>query len=83
MAAIDPEDKLPSCTIRISFSDQVSEWQLVEFAKKLKAVVEQLRKEKSVGKGCQSLPDTEAKNLNNSLAKIKELMKQGKAKEKQ
>jgi cysteine desulfurase len=54
LEAIDPEDKLPSCTIRISFSDKITESQLILFARKLKEVVNQLRKEKSVGKGCQS-----------------------------
>jgi cysteine desulfurase len=52
MEAIDPEDKLPDCTIRISFSDIVEPQQLIAFVKKLKIVVEQLRKEKSVGKSC-------------------------------
>jgi hypothetical protein len=80
MAAIDPENKLPACTIRISFSDKITEKQLREFAKKLKSVVEQLRKEKSVGKGCQYLNQDTAnlkqQDLNNSLNKIKELTKQ-------
>jgi cysteine desulfurase len=53
LEAIDPEDKLPDCTIRISFSDAVEPQQLTAFVKKLKIVVEQLRQEKSVGKGCQ------------------------------
>ncbi|GHU16194.1 IscS subfamily cysteine desulfurase [Alphaproteobacteria bacterium] len=52
MEAIDPEEKLPSCTIRISFSDAINSAQLVDFAKKLKTVVEQLRQEKSIGSGC-------------------------------
>ena len=54
IAAIDPEDKLPSCVVRISFSDKTNESQLILFAQKLKELVERLRKEKSVGKGCQS-----------------------------
>lgn len=44
--AIDPENKLPNCTIRISFSDKISEEQLVGFAKNLKQVVEELRANK-------------------------------------
>ncbi|GHT98960.1 hypothetical protein FACS1894126_4900 [Alphaproteobacteria bacterium] len=52
MEAIDPEEKLPSCTIRISFSDAINSAQLVDFAKKLKTIVEQLRQEKSIGSGC-------------------------------
>jgi cysteine desulfurase len=51
--AIDPKDKLPSCTIRISFSDKVETNQLIAFAQQLKTVVYQLRQEKSVGKSCQ------------------------------
>lgn len=76
IAAIDPEDKLPSCTIRISFSDQVQEEQLINFAKKLKSVVEQLRKEKSVGRGCEYLADGSKKDLQNSLEKIQDLISQ-------
>ncbi len=75
MEAIDPEDKLPSCTIRISFSDKTKKEQLVDFAKKLKIAVEQLREEKKVKKGCESLPsDNSEKHLSNSLDKIQELM---------
>ncbi|MDR2781332.1 MAG: aminotransferase class V-fold PLP-dependent enzyme [Holosporaceae bacterium] len=54
MEAIDPENKLPSCTIRVSFSDSVEPRQLKKFAQKLKIVVDQLRREKSVGNGCQT-----------------------------
>jgi cysteine desulfurase len=82
IAAIDPENKLPSCTVRISFSDQIEKEQLICFANKLKSVVEQLRKEKSVGKGCehsdQGHDDTKQRDLNNSLKKIQELMEKGK-----
>lgn len=74
IAAIDPEDKLPTCTIRISFSDQVNENQLIGFAKKLKSVVDQLRKEKSVGHGCESISDNSSNDLSNSLDKIQELI---------
>jgi cysteine desulfurase len=52
LEAVDPKDKLPDCTIRISFSDTVEPQQLIAFVKKLKTIVEQLRKEKSVGKSC-------------------------------
>lgn len=55
IAAIDPNDKLPSCIIRISFSDKTEEKLLIDFAKKLKQTIDQLRKEKNVGKGCQSV----------------------------
>lgn len=61
--AIDPEDKLPSCIVRISFSDKVEKDQLIDFARKLGQIVLQLRKEKSVGKGCQSVVDP----LNNNI----------------
>jgi len=50
--AIDPEDKLPSCTIRISFADNIDRNDLISFAQNLKKTVDQLRSEKSVGKGC-------------------------------
>ncbi|MDR0677199.1 MAG: aminotransferase class V-fold PLP-dependent enzyme [Holosporaceae bacterium] len=54
LAAIDPNDKLPSCTLRMSFSNTTSSKDLQRFAKLLKEVVEDLRKEKSIGKGCES-----------------------------
>jgi len=74
MAAIDPEDKLPSCSIRISFLDEVSVNHLIDFAKKLKFVVEQLHKEKRVGKGCQPLPSNKPKkNLQNSLDSLRKI----------
>jgi len=76
--AIDPEDKLPSCTIRISFSDQVSEEQLIGFAKKLKSAVKQLRKEKKVGKACEAMDDTKQRDLGNNLDKIQELIERSK-----
>jgi hypothetical protein len=53
MEAIDPENTLPSCTIRVSFSDSVKPQQLKKFAQQLKIVIDQLRQEKSVGNGCQ------------------------------
>lgn len=77
MTAIDPQDKLPSCTLRISFTDKTSEQQLINFAQKLKSEVERLRKEKSVGKGCESNVNTSGVNLNDSLDKITELIKMG------
>jgi cysteine desulfurase len=78
IAAIDPEDELPACTIRISFSDNVSSYQLILFAQKLKQIVEQLRKEKSIGKGCQSLANSSKKDLTKSLEKIQDLLKREK-----
>jgi cysteine desulfurase len=80
IAAIDPEDKLPSCTIRISFSDKVSETQLIEFARKLKSVIDKLRKEKSVGKGCESLSEAKQQDLSKGLDKVTELLKKEKGK---
>ncbi|MDR3187316.1 MAG: aminotransferase class V-fold PLP-dependent enzyme [Holosporaceae bacterium] len=50
--AIDPEKKLPSCTLRISFSDAVDPIDLVNFAEKLKTTVERLRREKEIAPGC-------------------------------
>jgi cysteine desulfurase len=78
MEAIDPENKLPSCTIRVSFSDSIEPQKLKEFARKLKIVVDQLRQEKSVGKGCESANNVEKKDLGNSLDKIQELLEKGK-----
>jgi cysteine desulfurase len=72
MTAIDPEDKLPTCTIRISFSDTVKPEQLVAFAQKLKNVVEQLRKEKSVGKNCENTTKKSTEVLDLNLKKIQE-----------
>ena len=51
--AIDPEEKLPSTTLRISFSDKVPAQNLIDFAKNLKIEVEKLRNEKSVSNNCQ------------------------------
>jgi cysteine desulfurase len=52
MEAIDPKGKLPTCTIRVSFSDKVTPDVLVAFAQNLKKTVYRLRSEKSVGIGC-------------------------------
>ena len=75
--AIDPNGKLPSTTLRISFSDNVSKKNLIDFAKNLKIEVEKLRKEKSVSDSCEkseekqkdllkSLSNLDLKNLQNS-----------------
>lgn len=53
MEAIYPKGEIPPCTLRISFSDTVPTKVLVLFARKLKRVVEQLRKEKNIGTGCE------------------------------
>jgi cysteine desulfurase len=70
--AIDPDGKLPSCTLRISFSDQIRLEDLVEFAKNLRKTVNLLRGAKSVGTGCQS--DKSSEDLNESLKKIHEAL---------
>ncbi len=62
--AIDPKGKLPFTTLRISFSDKVSEQNLIDFAKKLKTEVEKLRKEKSVSNNCQK---NDQKDLSKAL----------------
>ena len=54
LEAINPNHTLPNCTLRISFTDYTPEKTLRDFAHKLEGVVEQLRKEKIVGKGCGS-----------------------------
>ena len=75
--AIDPEGKLPSTTLRISFSDKVSKKNLKAFAESLKIEVEKLRNEKSVSDNCEkseekqrdltkSLSNLDLKNLQNS-----------------
>lgn len=63
MEAIDPEGKIPTCTLRISFSDQVQPQQLIDFARHLKEVVEQLRKEKAVGPGCGKKKSSELSKI--------------------
>ncbi|MDR0753524.1 MAG: cysteine desulfurase [Holosporaceae bacterium] len=73
IAAIDPSDKLPSCTLRISFSDKTNNGQLIDFAKKLKSTVERLRKEKNVSKGCES-DNVKQKDLRKSLDNIQKLL---------
>jgi cysteine desulfurase len=75
--AIDPEKKLPSCTLRISFSDTMAPADLVDFAEKLKAIVEQLRQEKGIDPGCPV--DKRKQNfLNQRLQEIQKLLKQKK-----
>ena len=81
IAAIDTDDKLPSCTIRVSFSDIVEKKQLIDFAKKLKITVDMLRQEKSVGKGCQSIKGNGTNNLNHNFKKIQILLKKEKSSE--
>jgi cysteine sulfinate desulfinase/cysteine desulfurase-like protein len=66
MLAIDPEGKLPSCTIRISFSPQIKAEDLITFTRHLKNVILQLRQEKKVGPGCSS---------NNQLNKLNDFLK--------
>ena len=68
--AIDPEGKLPSTTLRISFSDKVPEKNLVNFAQSLKAEVEKLRKEKSVSDNCEK-QEGDQKDLSKALANLK------------
>lgn len=78
MAAIDPQNKLPSCTLRISFSDATPKEQLIDFAIKLKSAVEQLRRAKSVGHGCVDLdkPSHNSKqDLSNSLDKVRDILR--------
>jgi cysteine desulfurase len=78
LEAIDPEDQLPTCTLRISFSDTIDPRQFVIFAQHLKTVVDQLRQEKNVDKGCESVDNVKKKDLGDSLNKIQELLERGK-----
>lgn len=75
IAAIDPQNQLPTCTIRISFSNSISQEKLLRFANKLRTTIEQLRKEKKIGKGCESdITEEKQQDLNHSLEKIKQLV---------
>lgn len=75
LEAIDPNHTLPNCTLRISFTDRTTEKTLIDFSQKLGKVVETLRKEKVVGKGCTTSHNNKPKGFNNNLEKIQELMK--------
>ena len=68
--AIDPEGKIPSATLRISFSDKVPEKNLIDFAKSLKIEVEKLRKEKSVSDNCEK-QEGDQNDLSKALANLK------------
>ncbi|MDR2781917.1 MAG: aminotransferase class V-fold PLP-dependent enzyme [Holosporaceae bacterium] len=70
ISAIDPGGKLPSCTLRISFSDKVNPDDLIAFAANLKDVVLHLRGKKSVGIGCSSKDKKKIDELNEALKKI-------------
>lgn len=65
--AIDPEEKLPSTTLRISFSDKVPAQNLIDFAKNLKIEVKKLRNEKSVSNNCQK---NDQKDLSKALLNL-------------
>ena len=71
LAAIDPKGELPSCTLRLSFFDRVSDAQLKFFAKKLIHEVKKLRKEKIVKNGCEKSAASDQKELTAYLKKIK------------
>lgn len=75
IAAIDPNDKLPASTLRISFSDNISADQLIRFSRTLKKVVEQLRKEKIVEKGCAVDITQHQEQLQKNLEKIQDFLK--------
>lgn len=73
--AIDPQGKLPGCTIRISFSDMIETEQLINFANELRGVVEKLRKEKVVRESCESMiSEVEQKKLKENLDDIQKLL---------
>lgn len=56
--AIDPDGKIPSCTLRISFSDKVHPQTLIDFARNLRIEIKKLRKEKSVSDSCEKTEDS-------------------------
>lgn len=71
--AIDPQGKLPACTLRLSFSDKTNPESLKIFAKKLGEVVKKLRKEKKIKGGCEQEQSSESKTqkeLNKSLDEV-------------
>ncbi len=55
IAAIDPNNRLPPCTIRISFDDKTPTFHLIAFAQKLKAAIEKLRRKKRIDRSCQTM----------------------------
>lgn len=75
IAAIDPNDELPASTLRISFSDNISAMQLINFARTLKKVVEQLRREKIVEKGCFIDISQYQKQLQKNLEEVQDFLK--------
>jgi cysteine desulfurase len=72
IAAIDPQEQLPPCTLRISFSDETDIDEVVAFGQHLKTVVENLRREKSVSRGCSS--KINSKKLNDILKLVEKKM---------
>ena len=69
--AIDPDNKLPPCTVRISFSNLEKPEDLVTFAKHLKKTVDALRRERKVSHGCTS----DGSSLNTQLKMMHDLLK--------
>ena len=67
--AIDPDGKIPSTTLRISFSDKVPSENLIGFAQKLKVEVEKLRKEKSVSDNCEK-QEKDQKDLSKAILNL-------------
>jgi cysteine desulfurase len=68
--AIDPDHKLPACTIRISYSDNENPSELIALAQDIKNIVSQLRCEKSVGLGCA----TNNSEFKARMGKIRDLL---------
>ena len=73
LKAIDPEEKLPSCTIRISFSDKIQDQKLKDFARRLMNVVEELRKKKDVKSSCENSSFDDQKKMVDYLKNIRTL----------
>ena len=71
LAAIDPQGELPSCTIRISFSDKTSARKLVIFAQKLKQEVEALRRRKTVKNSCEKISGQDQEKLKAYMKNMK------------
>lgn len=69
--AIDPEGKVPSCTLRISFSDEMPVEVLKQFAQDLKQAVTKLRSEKKVNENCEK-NEKDRNELSHTLDLIKD-----------
>lgn len=59
------------CTLRVSFTQQTLDKTLINFAKRLKEIIDKLRKQKSVGEGCNSMDQKNIEQMSELLDKLK------------